>query len=244
MKTKVAGIAFLALGWVSAAHGSQLIVNGSFDTGTLSGWNVALETGSYAGSNFFDLSSLVTPISFVPTVGPKSTPDYAVSDTGGTAAIVLSQAFTVPVHPSSVILSYSLFVNSGSAGVVNTTNGLDYNQISSQYGIVSLVTGTSALFSTGTGDLKDFYEGVDTVGVANAYKNYSFDITSLVSAGGSFTLRFGAVSNIDTLNVGVDNVSVVSTVSSTVPEPSSIGLFVLGVAGLAVVRYRRVTRVN
>jgi hypothetical protein len=240
MISKVAGIVFLAFGSMSTAHATQLITNGGFDTGTLSGWNVMVQSGSYPGSNFFDLSSTTTttPQSFSTTAGAKSGADYAVSDTAGTAAIVLSQSFVVPAHVSSVILSYSLFVNSGSAGAVNTINGLDYTKISSQYGIVSLLSAGTSLFSTGVGDLANFYEGIDAVGVVNPYKDYSFDITSLVSAGGSFTLRFGAVSNVATLNVGVDSVSVISTVTA-VPEPASTLLCISGLAGLTMVWFRK-----
>ena len=79
------------------------------------------------------------------------------------------------------------------------------------------------------------YEGVDQVSRANNYTNYSCDISSLVAAGGTFTLRFGAVSNIDTLNLGVDNVSVVSTLV-TVPEPPYLLLTALGGAAFAVLR--------
>jgi MYXO-CTERM domain-containing protein len=240
MKATLARMLFLACGIEGYSHAAQLIVNGGFETGNLSGWTINTETGS----SFYALSSTTAPQSGLTTAGPESGKYYAVSDNGGgSAAIVLSQSFVVPKGAASVILSYGMFVNSGisgpsTPGAVNTTAGLDYNQIPSQFGIVSLLTGTANLFSTTTGDLKDFYEGVDTKNNPNPYTNYSYDITSLVSGGGTFTIRFAEVNNLDFLNLAVDNVSVnVST--STTPEPASILLGIFGLAGLAFRRARR-----
>ncbi len=50
----------LAYGYASLAYAGQLIVNGGFETGTLSGWTVASQSGSFPGSNFFALSGTIT----------------------------------------------------------------------------------------------------------------------------------------------------------------------------------------
>jgi MYXO-CTERM domain-containing protein len=243
MKSTLARMLFLACGIEGYSYATQLIVNGGFETGNLSGWTVTSEAASFTGSSFYASNSTTTPQSGLASVGPGSGTYYAVSDGGGSAAVVLSQSFVVPKGEASVILSYDMFVNSGISGPptpasVNTSAGLDFNQIPSQFGIVSLMTGTGNLFSTTTGDLKDFYEGVDTKNNPNHYTSYSFDITSLVSGGGTFTLRFAEVNNLDFLNLGVDNVSVNANATST-PEPASILLAVLGLAGFGVRRARR-----
>jgi hypothetical protein len=232
MKSTLARMLFLASGCQGCDYAAQLILNGGFETGTLTNWTVSTEVGSFPGSSFYAQSSTTTPQTGLTTVGPESGTSYAVSDGAGSAATVLSQTFTVPQGAGSVVLSYGLFVNSGAGGTptpaaVNTSNGLDFNQIPSQFGIVSLLSGSTNLFSTGATDLRNFYEGVDAGNNPNAYTNYSFNVTSLVSAGGAFTVRFGAVDNVDALNVGVDNVSVVFTAAS-IPEPASI---LLGLAG-------------
>jgi hypothetical protein len=243
MKNTISRMLFLAGSFGVYAYGSQLILNGGFETGTLADWSVATEAGSRAGSGFFVTNSTTTPLTGLTTVGAMTGSYYAVSDSTGSAASVLYQGFMVPGGPGSVVLSYSLFVNSGGSGTptpaeICPTPGLDYNCIPSQFGIVSLISGSTNLFSTTTGDLTNFYEGVGTANNPNPYTNYSFNITSLVSGGGTYYVRIGEVNNVDTLNLGVDNVSVVYT-STVVPEPGSAMLAVGGFVGIAIVLRRR-----
>jgi hypothetical protein len=212
-----------------------LILNGGFETGSLIDWTVANQSGSYAGSGYYVTSATTTTQTGSATVGAKSGTYYAVSDSGGSAASILYQSFTVPSAPGIVTLSFNMFVDSDSAGSIPTTSGLNLNTIPSQYGIVSLVSGTTNLFSTTTGDLENFYEGVNSGADPNGYTSYSDNITSVVSGGGTFIIRFGEVNNVDVLNMGVDNVSITYTAAST-PEPASI---LLTLAGLAVVRFSR-----
>ena len=243
MKSTMARMLLLASGCQVYMYASQLILNGGFETSGLANWTVSTEAGSQAGSGFFARSTTTTSQGGVTTVGPESGSIYAVSDTfGGSAATVLSQTFTVPPGAFSVVLSYGLFVNSGASGpstpaYVNTSNGkVDLNNIPSQFGIASLLTGGTNVFSASTGDLDDFFEGVSPGTNPNGYTNYSYNITSLVSAGGSFTIRFGAVNELDYLNLGVDNVSVVFTAASSAPEPASL---MLGFCGILVIGFSR-----
>jgi hypothetical protein len=221
----------LAFSAAGIACASQLIINGGFETGSLSGWTVTSEAGSYPGSGFFASNSTTTPQSSSPTVGPESGSYYAVSDSQGPGTLILSQTFTVPAGAASVILSFGLFVNSDGGDVVNTVAGLDFSGTTdpsdpaNQYGVVSLLSSGASLFSTTAGVLGNFYEGTDNpMANPNPYTNYTDSITSLVEAGGTFTLRFAEVNNIEYLNMGVDNVSVVYTATTATPEPSSIVL--------------------
>jgi hypothetical protein len=50
MKNMIAGILFLTGDCGVCAYGSQLILNGGFETGTLADWSVVTETGSQPGS--------------------------------------------------------------------------------------------------------------------------------------------------------------------------------------------------
>jgi hypothetical protein len=101
-----------------------------------------------------------------------------------------------------------------------------------------LISGSTNLFSTTTGDLMNFYGGVNTTNNPNPYTNYSYNITSLVSGGGTYIVRIGEVNNVDTLNLGVDNVSVVYGATS-VPEPGSAMPALGGFVGIAIVLWRR-----
>jgi hypothetical protein len=221
----LARIGFLVCSATGIACASQLITNGGFETGSLSGWTVTGEAGSYAGSGFFASNSTTTPQSGSTTVGPESGSYYAVSDGVGPATEILSQTFTVPAGAASVILSFGLFVNSYGGDIVNTAAGLDFSGAANQYGVVSLLSSGASLFSTTTGVLGNFYQGTDSAATnPNHYTNYNDNITSLVEAGGTFTLRFAEVNNVNYLNMGVDNVSVVYTAATATPEPSSIVL--------------------
>jgi len=226
---------FLAFSAIGIAGASQLITNGGFEAGSLSGWTVTSEAGSYAGSSFFASTSTITPQSSSTTVGPESGSYYAVSDSKDYATLILSQTFTVPAGAASVILSFGLFVNSYGGDIVNTAAGLDFsgttdpNNPANQYGLVSLLSSGASLFSTTTGVLGNFYQGTDSAATnPNHYTNYTDNITSLVEAGGTFTLRFAEVNNVNYLNMGVDNVSVVYTPTTATPESSSIVLTFLG----------------
>lgn len=225
MKRDVAGIVFLAVICAGSARGSELITNGGFETGSLSGWTLTSQSGSFPGSGFFAIGGSAAPVSGAPTVGPASGSDYAVSDGLGPATEILSQAFTVPGQASSVILSFSLFVNTYGGTEVNPI-GLDYSDGANQYARVDILQAGSSLFTTGSGVLRNFYSGADPASSnPNLYTNYSFNITGLVGTGGQYILRFAEVNNVDVLNMGVDNVSV-SFTSASVPEPSSLVLAV------------------
>jgi hypothetical protein len=241
MKTLVIGSALLLSSWVSFAYGSQALVNGGFETGNLTGWKVATQPGSVP--DFFARGGTTTPLSGSATAGPASGSFYAVSDELGSEANALYQSFIIPGPASSVVLSFSLFVNSYSSppAVVNPI-GLNYNppppDVANQQARVDILTAGASPFDTGSGVLQNFYLGVDSGASPHGYTNYSFNITPLVGAGGTFQLRFAEVDNLDVLNMGVDNASINFTPFTGVPEPSSIGLSALGLTGLALRRSR------
>jgi hypothetical protein len=84
------------------------------------------------------------------------------------------------------------------------------------------------LNSVGTA-LAVLYGPLDTfenpVGSPNPYVLFSQDIASLLSANTTYELQFSSTDTSGPLNVGVDDVSLVT---STVPEPASFSLSALG----------------
>ncbi|MFM2025585.1 MAG: hypothetical protein RLZZ339_298 [Cyanobacteriota bacterium] len=233
-----AGTVFVTLGILTTgtAHAAELITNGGFETG-FTGWNVSIQPGSNSTSGFFiDDANGSTPFSGQATVGPASGSFYAVSDQGGPGAYALTQTFIVPGAASSVILSYDMFVNdwSGLGPIVNPS-GLDYTSIPNQHARVDILVAGANPFSTNPADIVgNFYLGNDPFASnPNPYTSYSFDITSLVGAGGSYILRFAEVDNQFFFNQGVDNVSIDFTPLATpVPEPASVlGLLAIGALG-------------
>jgi hypothetical protein len=213
--------------------GVPLLTNGGFETGTFAGWTVVNAAGSFPGSNFFVIGATVTPQSGSPTVGPASGNFYAVSDQLGPGTHALLQSFTVPAGVSSVVLAFSLFVNNFDVTVINPI-GLDSTDGPNQHARVDILTAGSSPFDTGAGVLRNFYIGADSGPNPHPYTNNVFDITSLVAAGGTFQLRFAETDNLNTLNMGVDNVSIDYTPGGIVPEPSGPALTLLGLAAFVV----------
>ena len=247
---KIAAAALLlALGTAlaaPAASAQELIKNGGFEAGSLSSWQPVDQGGSAGG--FFARSSGTQFNPFRPTVGPASGSFYAVSDQNGTfnGSHALLQTFTVTAPASSVIFSFDMFVDNYSHSGPATPNTLDYTVVPNQQARVDILSAGAGAFTTGAGDLMNFYKGSDPVSDPNIdnphpYTHYSFDITSLVGAGGTFQLRFAEANNLDNLYQGIDNVSIRET--PAVPEASTTVslslLLALGAGGLTVAARRR-----
>jgi hypothetical protein len=197
---------------------------------------VTSEAGS--SENFFVLNGKTTPQSASSTVGPAAGTFYAVSDGSGPGASTLIQPFTVSGPVSSVTLSFSLFANSY-AGVAINPAGLDWTVLAAnQFARVDILKAGASAFDTGSGVLGNFYLGADSSANPHAYTTDSFNITSLVGAGGTFQLRFAEVNNLSVFNLGVDNVSIVTAVSNA-PEPGNILISVLGLGAFALQRLAR-----
>jgi hypothetical protein len=220
----------------SLLSGSQLITNGGFETGSFSGWTVASQAGS--AGNFFVLSGATAPLSGLATVGPADGSFYVSSDETGPSALVLLQSFTVSGPVSSVVLSFSMFANSYGGTAVNP-GGLDYTVAgANQHARVDILRSGATPFDTGSGVLTNFFLGSDSGANPHAYTNYNFNITSLVGAGGTFQLRFAEVDNVNFFNLGVDNVSILATVSG-VPEPSYKPLLAIGIMWLSIYSWQK-----
>jgi hypothetical protein len=203
-----------------AIGATELINNGGFETGTFAGWTVVNLAGSFPGSSFFVTGSTVAPESGNRIVAPASGSFAAVSDQLGPGTHALLQPFTVPTGAASVVLSFRLFANTYGGLIVNPI-GLDHRDGATQHARVDLLSGSAAPFDTGAGVLGNFYLGADTAMIVNPYRNYTFDITSLVSGGGAFQIRFAETDNQSFFNLGVDNVSVNATLA---PEPDNYSM--------------------
>ena len=195
---------------------TQLITNGDFETGDFTGWNALTQAGS--NGSLTVQSGTTGPNSGLPNVGPAGGTYFALTDQGGPGAYSLSQAITVAAGATSVILSWDQFADDWDGSP--TTGPIDYTGAPVEFATADLLTGTADPFSTAPADvLANFYAGADSpLDSADPYVHYSEDITSLVSAGGTFIVRFGEADNQGNFNLGVDNVSVEETVA---PEPAT-----------------------
>ena len=99
------GLFCLCLG----AQGQELIQNGGFEAGSLTGWTTVQQAGSSGG--FFARPDGTQSDPYRSTVGPASGSYYAVSDQTGDGSHALLQSFTVAAPAKSVVLSFDMFVD-------------------------------------------------------------------------------------------------------------------------------------
>lgn len=229
------GVAVM-LGTASAALSVELLTNGDFETGTFAGWTVTDQVGG-SGTWSIDTPGTTTPLSGFPTSAAGGMPHgsfYAVSDQGGPGTHVLTQSFIVAAG-TKVHLSFDLFVNDTSgAGPIFNPAGLDYTASPNQHARVDILTGAATPFDTGAGVVGNLYLGIDPfISNPNPFTSYTFDISSIVAGGGTYQVRFAEVDNQGFFHAGVDNVSI------QVPEPGTLALFGLGLAGLGIARRRK-----
>jgi len=213
---------------------TELITNGGFETG-FTGWTVTDLAGG-AGTWSVDTLGTTTPISGLATVGGGAGTFYAVSDQPGPGTHALTQPFTVPWPALSATLSFDMFVNDWDAGPFINPAGLNHTVSPNQHARVDILTTAAGAFDTGAGVLANYYLGVDGGADPHAFTHYSFDITGIVGAGGTFQIRFAEVDNQLFFNQGVDNVSILA---QPIPAPGAILLGSIGVGVVSWLRRRR-----
>lgn len=256
MKIKQNSMAWLlASSTLFASHtmAEELIVNGGFeasgaDVYDIQGWSSA-EAGA-TGSVLLE-NDTVTDASGRNTTGPSTGVNYALLDAFTISNQAIYQTFSTGAFnaaTSSATLSFSMFVNNQSAtGTQINAAGLDYTSADSfaanQHVRVDLLNAGAAIFSTNNADIaQSFYLGGSTgnsvIGgdVANGYTNYSFDLSTLLAAGGTYTLRFASVANEGQLQLGIDNVSLQV---AAVPEADSSSMLLAGLGVMGFVARRR-----
>lgn len=233
----------------SLAHAQQLISNGGFETGTFSGWT---QTNQDNGSFVLIAPGADTPggttFATAPNAAGGSFFAVTASDNPGTHALL--QNFVVPVNTVDLKLQFQMFVNDQSgAGAIVDPSGLDNRTGGSnptadnQFARVDILRAGASDFSTSAADIVDsLYLGVDNAGgtTPNPFLSYSFDLTSLLTPGSGYRLRFAEADNLSSINLGVDNVSLVAAPrASAVPEGSSLLMMACGLSALSGMALRK-----
>lgn len=245
--TLMAGMSAFALPSMSA----ELIQNGGFesfgaDVYSITSWNTAEQgiSGSVLAG-----SGTVTDASGRNTVGAAAGIYYGLLDASQISNQALYQTFTTGAV-NSATLSFQMFVNNQSTnGTQINATGLDYttggSNDANQHVRVDLLTGTAGAFSTSNLDvLQSFYLGGSNGSngvIANPYVDYSFDMSSLMAAGGTYTLRFASVANDGQMQMGIDNVSLSV---SPVPEIETYSMLLMGFASIGFISNRRNKKSN
>ena len=220
----------LALALSASAGAQNVIVNGGFESGGLTGWT--RNVWSASNGDLRAATGTTGFLSGLPTVGANTGSFYALTDQRGPGAYELWQSFSLSNAASSATLSFYLSASNRATTIVGSSLN-PFGGFANQHITVDLFSGSPAAFSTG--GLQNFYLG-SQLGVANPYGLFQFDVTSLLNAPGTYTLRFAEVDNWGYHHMAVDDVSLDV---STVPEPTTFVLFGAGMAALAIVSRRR-----
>lgn len=212
---------------------AELITNGSFESG-FTGWSRADQTGS--DGTFFSQTGTLSPVQGSPVPAPPQGSFAAMTDAGAPGTHVLYQDFFV-TNSSAFALNFSLFV--GNSGPDFYTPGtLDFSTTAiNQRARVDLMSASSSPFSLLSGDiLVNLFETAPGSPLSFGYTNYSYDLTSLLQPyqGTTIRLRFAEVDNLAPLNLGVDKVSLTTSVTN-VPDPLSWYTAWLALIGLLIV---------
>jgi hypothetical protein len=215
MKSQIAtvGAMVLILGVARIAGAVELIDNGSFESGSLAGWNVANQPGSQ-GSWYIQSGTSSQYGTSVPS--PPDGTYAAMTDSTGPSSTALYQDFTVP---QGTILSATLNYQRVrlSAGSYATPTSWDYTVSPNQHTEADILLPTTNALSTSVltqlgGNSGDRYP-YSPAQVAGASAP-GFDLTSLLQnyAGQTLRLRFAEVNNQGPLVFGVDAVSLQTVV--------------------------------
>jgi hypothetical protein len=225
---------------IPAADAAQILTNGGFESG-FTGWSRADALGS--DGMFFIQTGTLSPVNLDPVAPPAGGTNAAMSDGAGPGSHVLWQDFMIPGIAGQVLLSFDLYIgNRGGMFATPSPASLDFGlNAANQQVRVDILAGTAGNFSVASGDvLQSIYQTNPGDALVSGYTTVTMDITSIVNANVSNTLRlrFAETDNLAQLQAGIDNVSIDV---QAVPEPSALFLMALGLCGAAGLRrYRRI----
>ena len=201
--------------------GTELLTNGGFETGDLTGWTYAALPGSdsiiiraleipmMAGS-ISVIAASSTPIGGFTTAGPSEGAYYAISDQDGPTTDAIIQEFTVPDGDDEIGITFDMFVLDISGEGPIDAGVLDHTGESNQHARVDILSAVAGTFDTGSGVIRNLYLGVDGYAPILPYISYVFDLSADLAPGETYILRFAQTDNLNPLNMGIDNVSIKS----------------------------------
>jgi hypothetical protein len=225
-----AAVAAMVLALAAPAAAAPLILNGSFESGFTS-WTRADQLGSEG--TFALQSGTVSPVNGMAVPAPTGGTFAAMTDAQGPGTHVLYQDFLIPVGTTSGTLSFDVFVGNRGDDFFRP-NTLDFSTPAlNQQARVDILRVPSDPFSVAPADvLATVFQTLVGSALVTGYNPVTANLSALLAAnaGSTLRLRFAEVDNVSMFQFGVDRVSL--DASATVPEPATLSLVGLGLAGL------------
>ena len=224
-----------AVGLACSVQAQDLITNGGFEVG-FSGWTRVDQVGSEG--TWAQQSGTLSPVNMFTVPGPTGGSNAAMTDAQGPGSHVLYQDFTVPLTLSVATLRFDLFINNH-ANAFFSPNTLDFSTPTLNQQIrIDIMTTTADPFSVAVADvLMNIYQSQPGNPLVSGYTTIMADLTALLAArpGQTLRLRIAEVDNVNFLNAGVDQVSLV------IPEPGTVTLVLCAATlfGASILRKRR-----
>jgi hypothetical protein len=204
------GVFYLAACGNGGGGWTELLTNGDFETGDLTGWTDAYLPG--AAGDISVIAAAVAPLSGSSTAGPGEGTYYALVDQGENFAGALFQLFTIPDGDDEIVLTFDMFVLDLSGDGPLDAGVIAYSGVSdNQHTRVDILSAVAGTFDTGSGVIANLYLDVDGYEPILPYISYTFDLSPDLVAGETYILRFAESSNYGFyMNTGIDKVSIKS----------------------------------
>ncbi len=185
----------------------NLVSNGSFETGDLSGWNAYQYTPA---ASICVATGTDTPLSGLTVAAPTNGLYHAVFDEDDIAAHALVQTITATSGASSVVLSFDLYAEN-QAGDSSYNGSFDVTGVDAeQFVRIDLLTSGANAWDLDSGVVVNLYQGLIS---SPTDQHFSFELQSYLVAGQSYQLRFSQASNQYFQTVALDNVQLLATVN-------------------------------
>jgi len=212
----ISGLFSVAISAQDAFAQTEHIVNGDFETGTLSGWT-ATTTGAALAWTVND--GTIPPTGFSGLLSPISGNFDVYSSQGGPSMSILSEPFIVPAGINSATLSWKDRIQNFAAVFSDPIQEARV-LIKDAAGVVTI----AEIFSTNPGDPL----------IQLGPNTRSFDITTLLQGlqGQTIRVSFEQRDNFGFFNLSLDDISLITnsgTSGSTGHEPPTIGRALDGV---------------